>query len=103
VGGLILYLGATTPKNLTGRYGMISFVVVMLDFNLAMCGPPPTNLQFVAVSSLGSFAVMAGVAFWLDRQRMASIPSRPPSRALFRGSDHGEGDVTRKPPLHALL
>jgi hypothetical protein len=84
VAGLILYLKSTAPKNLTGRYGMIVFVIVMLAFNLAMFGPPPTDLQFVAVSSLGSFAVMAGVAFWLDRQRMASIPSRPLSRALPR-------------------
>jgi hypothetical protein len=84
VGGLILYLRSTTPKNLIGRYGMIVFVVLMLAFNLVMFGPPPTDLQFVAVSSLGSFAVMAGVAFWLDRQRRASIPSRPPSRALPR-------------------
>jgi hypothetical protein len=84
VGGLILYLRSTTPKNPTGRYGMIVFVVVMLAFNLAMFGPPPTDLRFVAVSSLGSFAVMAGIAFWLDRQRRASIPSRPPSRALPR-------------------
>ena len=82
VAGLILYLSSTTPKNLTGRYGMIVFVVLMLAFNLAMFGPPPTDLQFVALSSLGSFAVMAGVAFWLDRQRIASIPSRPPSQAL---------------------
>ncbi|MDP8932052.1 MAG: hypothetical protein M3O70_26665 [Actinomycetota bacterium] len=84
VGGLILYLRATTPKNLTGRYGMIVFVVLMLAFNLAMFGPPPTNLQFVALSSLGSFAVMAGVAFWLDRQRTPSLPSRPPSPSLSR-------------------
>ena len=77
VGGLILYLRATTPKkNLTGRYGMIVFVVVMLAFNLAMFGPPPTDLQFVAASSLGSFAVMAGVAFWLDRQRLASFTGK---------------------------
>jgi hypothetical protein len=73
VAGLILYLRATTPKNLTGRYGMIVFVIVMLAFNLVMFGPPPTNLRFVALSSLGSFAVMAGLAFWLDRQRMASF------------------------------
>ena len=84
VGGLILYLRATTPKNLTGKYGMIVFVVVMLAFNLAMFGPPPTNLQFVAASSLGSFAVMTGVAFWLDRHRRASLPPRPPSQALSR-------------------
>ena len=82
VGGLILYLKSTTPKNLTGKYGMVVFVVLMLGFNLAMFGSPPTNLHFVALSSLGSFAVMTGVAFWLDRQRMASIPSRVPSRAL---------------------
>ncbi len=84
--GLILYLRSTTPKNLTGRYGMIVFVIVMLAFNLVMFGPPPTDLRFVAVSSLGSFAVMAGVAFWLDRQRRASVPSRPPSRALSKNS-----------------
>jgi hypothetical protein len=77
VGGLILYLRATTPKkNLTGRYGMIMFVVVMLGFNLAMFGSPPTDLRFVAVSSLATFAVMAGVAFWLDRQRMASLTGK---------------------------
>ena len=81
VAGLILYLRSTTPKNLTGRYGMIAFVILMLAFNLVMFGPPPTNLRFVAVSSLASFLVMAGVAFWLDRQRTASLPSRP-SRAL---------------------
>jgi hypothetical protein len=68
---------------------MIVFVVLMLAFNLAMFGPPPTNLQFVAVSSLGSFAVMGGVAFWLDRQRMTSFPSRPPSRALPRKQRRG--------------
>ena len=76
---------STTPKkNLIGRYGMIVFVILMLAFNLAMFGPPPTDLQFVALSSLGSFAVMTGVAFWLDRQRMASISSGPPSRALSK-------------------
>jgi hypothetical protein len=81
VAGLILYLRSTTPKNLTGSYGMIVFVVLMLAFNLVTFGPPPTNLQFVALSSLGSFLMMAGVAFWLDRQRRASFPSLP-SRAL---------------------
>jgi hypothetical protein len=84
VAGLILYLRSTTPMNLIGRYGMIVFVVLMLAFNLAMFGPPPTNLQFVAASSLGSFAVMTGVAFWLDRHRRASLPPRPPSQALSR-------------------
>ena len=84
--GLILYLRSTTPKNLTGRYGMIVFVVLMLAFNLVMFGPPPTNLRVVALSSLGSFAVMTGVAVWLDRQRRASVPSRPPSRALSKNS-----------------
>ena len=39
--GLILYLRSTTPENLTGRYGMIVFVVLMLAFNLVMFGPPP--------------------------------------------------------------
>ncbi len=77
VGGLILYLRSTTPKNLTGRYGMILFVIVMLAFNLVMFGPAPTNLRFVALSSLGSSAAMAGVAFLLDRQRTAPFPSRP--------------------------
>jgi hypothetical protein len=84
VGGLILYLRSTTPKNLTGRYGMIAFVVVMLAFNLVMFGPPPTDLRFVALSSLGSFAVMAGVAFWLDRQRTASFPSRTRDNSIER-------------------
>jgi hypothetical protein len=84
VGGLILYLRSTTPENLTGRYGMIAFVVLMLAFNLVMFGPPPTDLRFVAASSLGSFAVMAGVAFWLDRQRTASFPSRTRDNSIER-------------------
>jgi hypothetical protein len=84
VAGLILYLRSTTPKNLIGRYGMIAFVVLMLAFNLLMFGPPPTDLRFVAASSLGSFAVMAGVAFWLDRQRTASFPSRTRDNSIER-------------------
>ena len=40
VAGLILYLKSTTLKNLTGRYGMIVFVGLMLTFNLVMFGPP---------------------------------------------------------------
>jgi hypothetical protein len=84
VGGLILYLRSTTPENLTGRYGMIAFVVLMLAFNLVMFGPPPTDLRFVAASSLGTFAVMAGVAFWLDRQRTASFPSRTRDNSIER-------------------
>jgi hypothetical protein len=75
---LILYLRSTTATTLTGEYGMIVFVILMLAFNLVMFGPPPTNLRFVAISSLGSFLAMAAVAFWLDRKRKASFPSRPP-------------------------
>ena len=95
VAGLILYLRATTPKNLTGRYAMIVFVVLMLAFNLAMFGPPPTNLQFVAVSSLGSFAAMAGVlSGWIGIVRRRSHLDR---HGHFQGSDDGAGDVTNKP------
>jgi len=83
VAGLILYFRSTSATNLTGKYGMIVFVILMLAFNLVVFGPPPTNLQFVAVSSLGSFLAMTGVAFWLDRKRTGSFPSRP-SRALPR-------------------
>ena len=69
---------------------MIVFVILMLVFNLVMFGPPPSDLQFVAASSLGSFAVMAGLAVWLHRKRIGSRPSRqtPDKRQIHKGQRH---------------
>jgi len=79
VGGLFLYLRSTSATTFAGKYGMIILVILMLVFNLdTLFGSPPPSPQFVAGSALSSYLVLAGIAFWLDRQRPA--PTTQPSR-----------------------
>jgi hypothetical protein len=70
LGGLWLYLGATVARNALGRYGMIGFAILLIAFNLyVVTSPTPASLAIVALSNLGAYAVLAGIAEWLDRQR----------------------------------
>jgi hypothetical protein len=78
IGGLILYLRSTSATTLTGKYGMIVLVILMLVFNLdTLVGSPPSSPQVVAGSALISYLVLAGIAFWLDRKRSALTAQSP--------------------------
>ena len=68
-GGMLLYLRSTTATTPLGRYGMPVFGVVMLAVQaFVFFGPPPSSDQAAAITAIGSYAVFAVVAGWLERR-----------------------------------
>jgi hypothetical protein len=68
-GGMFLYLRSTTATTGLGRYGMPVFGVVMLAVQaFVFFGPPPSSDR-AAVTAIGSYALFAVVAGWLERRR----------------------------------
>jgi hypothetical protein len=71
LGGLWLYLSATTSRSSIGRYGMAVFVLILLLINTVnIFGPPFGNTKIsLAISALVMYFLFAGVAHWLDGKR----------------------------------
>ncbi len=68
--GLYLYLRATKPVSRGGRYGMLAFAFLMLPIQgFVFFGSPPASDKAAAITALGSYAVFAAVAFWLEKKR----------------------------------
>ena len=69
-GGMFLYLRSTTATTGLGRYGMPVFGVVMLAVQtFVFFGPPPSSDRAAAITAIGSYALFAAVAGWLERRR----------------------------------
>lgn len=71
VGGLWLYLTATTSRLSIGKYGMGTFVIMLLLVNaINIFGPPVGDSKIsLAISALVMYFLFAGLAHWLDRKR----------------------------------
>jgi hypothetical protein len=70
--GLVYYLKSTRPLSVTGRFGMIAFCILLVFTLLSNAyGPPPPNMQAVAISAMIGYPVFALIAGWLDRKRTA--------------------------------
>ena len=72
LGGLWLYLRATTPKvgSRMARYGMVGLVVLLIALNVYnIFGPPPAAFLEVFGFAMVSYLGLAGIAFWLDGLR----------------------------------
>jgi len=70
VAGVWLYLRGTKARTVTGKYSMMIFVAVLIVVNFFnIFGPPPENLNFLAIFALVSYFAFGGIAFWLDRKR----------------------------------
>ena len=70
--GLVLYLRGTEPAGgFASRNGMTGFVVLMLLINAVNIFAPPMDdtVNGIATTALVMYALLAGVAFWLDRKR----------------------------------
>ncbi|HEX2139952.1 MAG TPA: hypothetical protein VHG33_09590 [Woeseiaceae bacterium] len=77
-GCMFVYLKRTTAVGTFGRYGMPVFGLVLLVFQAAMLfGPPPPSSTAAAVSALVAYALVAAVAYWLDRQRVRGTFAGP--------------------------
>lgn len=67
--GSFLYLRATRPLDKVGKYGFAGFVVFLVVLYAAtLLGPPPPNVQALAISGLAIWAFFAWPA-WVDRHR----------------------------------
>ena len=69
--GVWLYIGGTRPKTTGGKYGMIIYALFLSVFNAInfFSPPPPDSKVLLAVTSTIMFAVLAVMAFWLDKKR----------------------------------
>ena len=68
--GVWLYLRKTTGITPIGKYGMITFAVVLILLNIFnIYGPPPDDLNFMVISALVSYFAFGGLAFWLNNKR----------------------------------
>jgi len=68
---LWLYLRSTKSNSRTGRFAMLSFVMLLILINIVnVFGPPPGSKIEVIFSAMVAYFVFAGVAFWLDKKRI---------------------------------
>lgn len=68
--GVWIYLKATAPSGLLGKYGLPVFALVLLIANLLnLFAPPPPSIKVMAASGLVFYFLFAGAAFWLDKKR----------------------------------
>jgi hypothetical protein len=50
---------------------MIGLVILLIAFNAhVVASPTPASLAMIVLSTVGAYAVLAGIAQWLDRQRV---------------------------------
>ncbi len=70
LGGLYLYMRATTPTSRSGRYAMVIFAAILVAIQgLSMLGPAPPSVTVVAVIGLTSYITLAAIAYWLEFKR----------------------------------
>ena len=70
LGGIALYMRATSGATALARFGMPVFGVVMLAVQASVFfGPPPPSPEAIAVTALVSYFAFAAIAGWLDRKR----------------------------------
>jgi len=70
IGGLLIYERSTQAKTPAGQYAMRVFVGALIIIGaINLYGPPPANIQQVAISAEVAYLVLAAVAWRLDLLR----------------------------------
>ncbi|MET1257830.1 hypothetical protein ABV409_00725 [Flagellimonas sp. DF-77] len=71
IAGLGYYLKKTTSRSRTGKFASIALVAFLIAVNYLNYYVLPANndLMGLTVSALVTYFVLAGIAFWVDRQR----------------------------------
>ena len=69
-GGIVLYLRATEPKDIIGRYGMAIFGLIAVAVQAyVFFGPPPVSDTAFAMTALALYFSFAAIVYWLERKR----------------------------------
>ena len=69
-GGIALYLRATVPKDVVGRYGMPIFGLVAVAVQAyVFFGPPPASDMSFALTALAFYFGFAAIVYWLEGRR----------------------------------
>jgi hypothetical protein len=70
LGALAVYVRNTRVLKASGRYAIPLFLCAALGLQTAMAfGPPPPSDNAMAVTALGSYAILAGTIAWLEKGR----------------------------------
>lgn len=70
IGGLWLYLSRTRSKNAMSVVALsVMFALMAVAQVFGNFGPPPTGAEMAAWSAIGSYAVFAALAAWVDATR----------------------------------
>lgn len=70
VGGLLLYLRTTAPRDAVGRWGFAALMaVIVLVYAANLQGAPPPSVVALEWVALGSSLLLVVWAFWVDRHR----------------------------------
>jgi len=76
LGSLALYMKSTRALKGSARYAMPVFISAVFGIQAAMAfGSPPPSDHAMAVTALGSYALLAGVIAWLERGRASGARS----------------------------
>jgi hypothetical protein len=68
--GAAIYLASTRARDRVGRWGAVALVAILLLVYFASAmGPPPPSVMALAVSAMMGGAVIAWLAWWVDRHR----------------------------------
>lgn len=98
-GGLALYLRSTERTKSGGTSGFVLFTLALVGIQLMMFfGAPPESVRMAAAMGLGAYAVLTGIAAWVDSfRRPVETRSDPDTSRLARSRSTTE--VARERPI----
>ena len=71
--GVFIYFSATTAKNKTGTYALISLLAFLAVMHLGnLFGPPPPNVEMIAVAGNAMWLFVLW-GWWIDKNRTKTI------------------------------
>jgi len=73
--GAYLYATFTKPKTAAGKWGLWSFVLFLLIFQVANTfgPPPPDSIMTLFMSLIILIAIIIFAAYWVDKKRMVIV------------------------------